>query len=167
MKKMLINALLFQAGWFACVFAANQPWLLLVPVAALLLHFLWVSRWAAEGRLVVSVMLFGSAVDTFLLNLGVLDFGTDSRLLPGWLALQWALLGTTLNHSLRWTASPWWRASLFGAVGGSLSYLAGSKLAGVSFPLGQTPTLLLLALLWAGIFPLLHSQAQMYRDKLR
>ncbi|SDT95067.1 Protein of unknown function [Pseudomonas pohangensis] len=167
MNKLLVNALLFQAGWFACVFGAGQPWLLLVPLAALLVHFLWTSSWAAEGRLVISVMLLGSVLDTFLLNIGVLDFGSDSRLLPAWLALLWAMLGTTLDHSLRWSASPWWRASLLGAVGGSLSYLAGSKIAGVQFPQGETITLILLALIWAGVLPLLHAFARMYREKLR
>ena len=49
MNKTLVNAVLFQAGWFACVFAAKQPWLLAVPIAALLVHFLWTSSWAAEG----------------------------------------------------------------------------------------------------------------------
>jgi len=167
MNKMLVNAVLFQAGWFACVFAAHQPWLLLVPLGVLLVHFLWTSSWAAEGRLVISVMLFGCVVDTFLLNLGVLDFGGDSLLLPAWMALLWAVLGTTLDHSLRWSASPWWRASLLGAVGGSLSYLGGGKIAGVQFPYGQTETLILLAVIWAGVFPLLHSFARMYREKLR
>jgi hypothetical protein len=167
MNKLLVNALLFQAGWFACVFAARQPWLLLVPLLALLVHFLWTSSWAAEGRLVVSVLLIGSVLDSFLLNLGVLDFGTQSRLLPLWLALLWAMLGTTLDHSLRWSASPWWLGSLLGAVGGSLSYLAGSKIAGVQFPHGETPTLILLALIWAGVLPLLHAFAKMYREKLR
>ncbi len=164
MNKLLVNAVLFQAGWFACVFAAHQTWLLAVPLLVLLVHFLWTSSWAAEGRLVASVMLFGCALDTFLLNLGVLDFGTDSLLLPAWMALLWALLGSTLNHSLRWSAKPWWRASLLGAIGGSLSYLGGGKLAGVSFPHGETGTLLLLALIWAGVLPLLHGFARLYRQ---
>jgi hypothetical protein len=52
-----------------------------------------------------------------------------------------------------------------GGVGGSLSYLAGSRIADVSFPYGQTPTLILLAVIWAGVLPLLHSFARMYREK--
>ncbi|MBF7730553.1 DUF2878 domain-containing protein [Pseudomonas sp. N040] len=164
MNKLLVNAVLFQAGWFACVFAASQSWLLAVPLLVLLVHFLWTCSWRAEGRLVASVMLFGCVLDTFLLNLGVLDFGSDSPLLPAWMALLWALLGTTLNHSLRWSATPWWRASLLGALGGSLSYLGGGKLAGVSFPHGETATLILLALIWAGVLPLLHGFARLYRQ---
>ena len=167
MNKTLVNAVLFQAGWFACVFAAKQPWLLAVPIAALLVHFLWTSSWAAEGRLVASVMLLGSVLDSFLLNIGVLDFGSNSLLLPAWLALLWALMGTTLNHSLAWSARHWWLASLLGGVGGSLSYLAGSRIADVSFPYGQTPTLILLAVIWAVVLPLLHGFARLYREKVR
>jgi hypothetical protein len=51
---------------------------------------------------------------------------------------------------------PWWRASLLGAIGGPLSYYAGSQLAGVSFGYGTTPSLIGLALLWALLFPMLH-----------
>ena len=167
MNKTLVNAVLFQAGWFACVFAAKQPWLLAVPIAALLVHFLWTSSWAVEGRLVASVMLLGSVLDSFLLNIGVLDFGSNSLLLPAWLALLWALMGTTLNHSLAWSARHWWLASLLGGVGGSLSYLAGSRIADVSFPYGQTPTLILLAAIWAVVLPLLHGFARLYREKVR
>ena len=167
MNKTLVNAVLFQAGWLACVFAAKQPWLLAVPIAALLVHFLWTSSWAAEGRLVASVMLLGSVLDSFLLNIGVLDFGSNSLLLPAWLALLWALMGTTLNHSLAWSARHWWLASLLGGVGGSLSSLAGSRIADVSVPSGQTPTLILLAAIWAVVLPLLHGFARLYREKVR
>ncbi len=105
-RKLLLNALLFQTGWFACVFAARQPWLLAVAALALLAHFRWVGRWAAEGRLVASVLIAGSALDSFLLQLGVFDFGSQRLLVPLWLALLWALLATTLNHCLAWTARP-------------------------------------------------------------
>ena len=166
-RKLLLNALLFQAGWFACVFAAREPWLLAVAALALLAHFLWVGRWAAEGRLVASVLIAGSALDSFLLQLGVFDFGAERVLVPLWLALLWALLATTLNHCLAWTARPWWLGSLLGAVAGPLSYWAGASIAGVSLPLGNIPTLLLLAGLWALLMPVLHGFAALYREQAR
>lgn len=64
------------------------------------------------------------------------DFGTGGYLLPLWLALLWAVLGTTLNHCLAWTAKPLWRAVVLGAIGGPMSYYAGSQLAQVHLPLG-------------------------------
>ena len=167
LRRTLANAVLFQLGWFACVFSASYPALLGVAVLALLGHFVLVGSWAREGKLVVSVLLAGSALDTFLLQLGVFDFGEERRLLPLWLALMWALLATTLNHSLAWSAKPWWRASLLGAVGGPAAYYAGSKIADVGLPLGQTFTLALLAIVWAVVLPLLHGFAQLYEQQYR
>ncbi|PKM31446.1 MAG: DUF2878 domain-containing protein [Gammaproteobacteria bacterium HGW-Gammaproteobacteria-11] len=164
--KLLANALLFQAGWFACVLGGNSLWLL-IPLAALLIHFFWVSSWAAEGKLVISVMLAGAALDSFLLQMGVFRFPGDSPLAPLWLVTLWALLATTLNHCLAWTAKPIWLAALLGAVSGPFSYFAGAALADVGLPLGPTPSALLLASIWAIVFPLLHGFAHLYREQLR
>ncbi|MEE4183770.1 DUF2878 domain-containing protein [Pseudomonas viridiflava] len=164
MLKTIANALLFQAGWFACVLGSNSYWLL-IAVGALLIHFLWVSSWAAEGRLVLLVTLVGTVLDSVLMTLGVFDFGTGGYLIPLWLILLWAILGTTLNHCLAWTATPVWRAAVLGAIGGPMSYYAGSQLAQVHLPLGFWPSMTLLALIWAAVFPLLQWLAASVRAR--
>lgn len=162
MPKLIANVLLFLLGWLTCVFGGDSPWLLIVGVA-LAVHLLWTSSWGAEGKLLFSVFLAGCALDSFLLNLGVFDFGTPRRLIPLWLALQWLLLATTLNHCLAWCARPWWRGSLLGAIGGPLSYYGGATLGELGLPYGTWPTLALLALIWALVIPLLHGFARLYR----
>ncbi|MFJ7110327.1 DUF2878 domain-containing protein [Pseudomonas sp. NPDC098740] len=159
MLEKLANAALFQLGWFVCVVGGNSLWLL-VAVGALVIHLLWISSWEQEGRLILSVVLIGTAVDSALRWLGVFEFMDLPPLIPLWLMLLWALLATTLRHCLLWSAEPWWRASLLGAVGGPLSYYAGGQLAGVQFPYGHLPTLIGIGLLWALLFPLLHFMAQ-------
>lgn len=160
LARLLVNAGLFQLGWFACVFGAQRPWLLLVTVACLLVHLLWLAPTRSEVRLVALTALAGWVLDSALLNLGLFDFGGDSRFAPLWLALLWALFATTLRHCLAWTARPWWRASLLGAFGGALSYLAGAELADVGLPLGLWPSLLALGLIWAAVLPTLHGLAR-------
>lgn len=154
-KKQLANAGLFQIGWFACVLGGNSPWLLLAG-AALLANALWISRSAAEVRLLLTVCLLGTCIDSLLLNAGVFEFKQPGVLIPFWLMVLWALLAITLNHCLAWTARPVWRAIVLGAIGGPLSYYAGQRLGAVQFPLGLWPTLIGLSALWAGLFPLLH-----------
>ncbi|RMV95851.1 DUF2878 domain-containing protein [Pseudomonas caricapapayae] len=154
MLKSIANAVLFQIGWFACVLGGNSYWLL-IAVAGLAVHFLWISSWAAEGRLILTVTLIGIVLDSALMTLGVFDFGSDGYLLPLWLALLWAVLGTTLNHCLAWTAKPLWRAAVLGAIGGPMSYYAGSQLTQVHLPLGVWPGMVLLGVVWPGVFPLL------------
>lgn len=164
MTKLVANAVLFQIGWFACVLGGTGPWLL-IPAAVLSIHFLWISSWAAEGKLVVTVMLVGAAIDSFLLQVGVFDFPENTKLVPLWLAALWAMLATTLNHCLAWSARPVWLASLLGAVAGPLSYFAGAALAEVRLPLEQHVTFLVLAIVWAIVFPLLHGFAHVYRQQ--
>ncbi|MBK3508740.1 DUF2878 domain-containing protein [Pseudomonas sp. MF6747] len=155
MLKSLANAVLFQCGWFACVLGGDSGWLLVVG-AVLAIHLLWIGSWSREGRVILAVTLLGTVVDTALRTFGVFHFSFPGPLIPFWLVLLWALLATTLRHCLAWSAQPWWRASVLGAVGGPLSYYAGSQLAGVSFGYGTAPTLVGLALLWALVFPVLH-----------
>lgn len=159
MRERIANAVLFQLGWLACVLGGNSLWLLLA-LAALVIHLRWISSWAAEGRLVLCVVIVGTAVDSVLRYLDVFRFADASPLIPLWLMLLWALLATTLRHCLAWSARPWWLASGLGAVGGALSYYGGGRLAGVQFPYGHIPTLILIGLLWAVLFPLLHLMAR-------
>jgi hypothetical protein len=159
MLERLTNAVLFQVGWLACVLGGDSLWLLLA-LAVLVVHFGWISSWAAEGRLILSVVLVGTAVDSLLRAAGVFEFLDLSPLIPLWLMLLWALLATTLRHCLQWSARPWWLASGLGAVGGAVSYYGGGQLAGVQFPYGEVPTLIGIGLLWALLFPLLHAMAR-------
>ena len=159
MREQIANAVLFQLGWLACVLGGNSLWLLLA-LAVLVIHLRWISSWAAEGRLILCVVIVGTAVDSVLRYLDVFRFADASPLIPLWLMLLWALLATTLRQCLAWSARPWWLASALGAVGGALSYYGGGRLAGVQFPYGDIPTLILIGLLWAVLFPLLHLMAR-------
>ncbi|PWB31392.1 DUF2878 domain-containing protein [Pseudomonas sp. SDI] len=152
--RLLLNAGLFQLGWFACVLGAQRPLLLLLALVCLGVHLAWLAE-PREWRLLLGVSLIGWLLDSALLQLGLFDFHRPGPLLPAWLALLWPLFASTLRHSLAWSARPWWRASLFGALGGPLSYWAGSQLAGVGLPLGTSTSMLVLALLWALLLPLL------------
>ena len=50
----------------------------------------------------------------------------------------WAAFATTLNHSLRWVARRPLIATLLGAIGGPLAYLAGAKLGAMHIAVPQT-----------------------------
>lgn len=159
MLRNLGNALLFQLGWFTAVLGGDSRWLLVV-VAILALHLRCAPHWREEARLLIRVLLLGTVVDTLLRQGGILAFKEPAVLIPLWLMLLWLLLATTLRHCLAWTARPWWRASLLGALAGPMAYYAGAQLAGVTFPLGLWPAMGLIGLLWAALLPLLHRLAR-------
>jgi hypothetical protein len=163
MLRQLANAVLFQLGWFACALGGNSYWLLSV-AAIVLIHLRWLGSWAKDGKLLIAVTVFGTLLDSLLSMLGVFAFPSGSALIPLWLMLMWSLLAITLNHCLAWSAKPWWRASLLGAIAAPLSYSAGAQLAGVQLPLGRWQSLILLGLIWAVVFPALHWLASYLRN---
>lgn len=157
--RLLANALLFQLAWFACVFGAQRPWLLLVALACIAAHLVWISDTPGEWRALLAIAGCGWLLDSALLQLGLFGFAGSSPVLPLWLALLWLSFASTLRYSLNWTARPWWLGSLLGAIGGPLSYLGGARLADVELPLGVTASVLILAVIWALLLPGLHGLA--------
>lgn len=157
--RLLANALLFQLAWFACVFGAQRPWLLLIAVGCVAVHLAWVSQ-PGEWRVLLAVAACGWVLDSVLLQLGLFRFSGASPLLPLWLALLWLCFASTLRYSLNWTARSWWLGSVLGAIGGPLSYLGGARLADVGLPLGTTVSMLMLAAIWALLLPVLHRLAE-------
>nr|WP_301299890.1 DUF2878 domain-containing protein [Pseudomonas laurylsulfativorans] len=157
--RLFLNAGVFQLGWFACVLGAQRPWLLLIAIACLALHLLWIENAFNECRSLLRVAACGWVLDSALLHLGLFHFPGAPVVLPLWLAILWLLFASTLRHSLSWTKEPWWMGSVLGAFGGPLSYWGGARLADVGLPLGVWPSLLLLALIWAILMPMLHWMA--------
>jgi hypothetical protein len=157
---ILVNIVLFQIGWFACVLGAAQglPWAgTLVAVVIASVHLVYAKRRRAELQLLLLVVTLGFAWDSAVTAMGLMQFSTGrmlSGLAPYWIAAMWLSFATTLNVSLRWLRGRAWLAALLGAVGGPLAYFAGAKLGALSFP-QPLPGLAAQALGWALLMPLL------------
>ncbi|WP_176517556.1 DUF2878 domain-containing protein [Pseudomonas faucium] len=149
---LLGNALWLQAGWWACVLGARQPWLLWLVLAGLVVHLCLCPSLRSEVRVLLWVALAGCLLDSVLGLLGVFRFAHGP--LPLWLALLWLVLASGLRHSLAWAGRPLWRAALLGLLGGPLAYLAGARVAGIELPLGPLLTGLILAPIWMLVLPL-------------
>ena len=131
---LILNYLLFQAAWFACVLggANGYPWFGSgVALLAILLHLSLVSNPGREATLVLLVGLLGALLDSLLVSLGWLDF-PSGQLLPGtaphWIIAMWMAFATVLNVSLGWMRGRYGLAVLLGAVAGPLAYYAGAEL---------------------------------------
>jgi hypothetical protein len=163
-QRNLLNAIVFQAAWFACVLGGARDLELaaiLAVAAAVAMHLALARRRAPEVALVVIVAFIGLVWDSLLVALGVMAYPSGSLaagLAPAWIVAMWALFATTLNLSLGWLKGRPLLASLLGAVGGPLAYLAGHRLGGVNLP---DPALALLAqgLGWSLLMPLLATLA--------
>lgn len=159
-RSVLVNAVGFQAGWFACVLGAAHGRVAIgsaVAAALLALHVAFSDDRRAELRLIAAAVGVGAVWDSTLSAIGWVVYREGEWLAgaaPGWILLLWALFAATLRHSMRWLQGQWLLAALFGAVGGPLSFLAGVRLGAAELPDPQV-ALVALALGWTVWVPLL------------
>ena len=159
-SHLLINFIAFEIGWFAVVLGAAHDYVwtgILVAALVVLLHLLMSHHLMHQLKLLISVVLIGTAWDSTLAASNVIHYPTGqllSSMAPVWIMAVWALFATTLNVSLVFLRQRWWLAALFGAIGAPLSFLGGMRLQALQFP--ETGTALLaLAIGWAVLMPLL------------
>lgn len=155
---MLLNIVLFQLGWFACVLGAANGYAREGAIAAGLivaLHIARATRPGREAKLALAAALLGLAFESALVWAGWVR--VDDGIY--WLVALWALFATTLNESLRMLQTRPWIAALFGAVGGPLAYYAGARMGALDF-VQPAAMLAALAVGWAAATPLLLSVAR-------
>jgi hypothetical protein len=160
----LLNFVVFQVAWFACVAGAARGHALagtLAVVAAVALHLWLAPRRAPEAWLVGGAIAIGLVWDSLLVAAGLVSYPTGTfapGLAPHWILAMWALFATTLNLSLGWLRGRPALAALLGAVGGPLAYFAGYRLGAIEAPeIGLA--LLAQGAGWAALMPLLAALA--------
>lgn len=160
MKNMILNIVLFQLGWFACVLSAasNQPVFgAIIAVVIISIHLLISKQHKEELRIIAVAMVIGLVWDSLIVSMGWITYQSGmlvSFMAPYWIVLMWALFATTLNLSLSWLKDKLLLAALFGAIAGPVAYYAGVKLGAVEFN-NEIYSLIALSIGWAIFTPLL------------
>ncbi|MCW8900067.1 MAG: DUF2878 domain-containing protein [Gammaproteobacteria bacterium] len=160
MNYMILNIVLFQLGWFACVLSAasNQPMLGAIAAVIIISIHLFISKqYKEELRIIAIAMVIGLVWDSLIVSMGWITYQSGmvfSFLAPYWIVLMWALFATTLNFSMSWLKGKVLLAAIFGAVAGPLAYYAGVKLGAVEFN-NVMNSLISLSIGWAIFTPLL------------
>lgn len=160
-KPKIINFLLFQLGWFACVLGGAYDQVLLGCLIAMLViayHFYRANGAAAELRLLTVALIIGFIFESIVTSQGFARYNHGQMLdviAPLWMILMWPLFATTLNLSMRWLKSlaPL-LISLVGAIFAPLAYYAGSELGAVEYD-NLTLSLSIIAIAWAALLPAL------------
>ncbi|KMQ74481.1 DUF2878 domain-containing protein [Marinobacter subterrani] len=154
--RNILNFLLFQAGWFACVLYPGLAGAGIVLVF-LVVHFALVSQHrVTELQFVGLGTVAGSVLDGIWFRTGILDDGTGGEVLltPPWLVAIWAIFMTTLSHSLNWISKKTWLPFVLAPLAGPFAYWSASQVGAVQLP-QLVPSLIALGLGWLIIFPLL------------
>ncbi|MGB4812130.1 MAG: DUF2878 domain-containing protein [Methylophilaceae bacterium] len=158
--KIILNFVLFQISWFACVIGAAKqtPWLgVAVVLACITWHLANAKNARAELVLMLISLVIGGLFDQIMQSTGLINYashGWSTSLVPVWILALWLAFTSTLNMSLRWMRGKNLVAVFFGLIGGPLAYIGAEKLGAVSlsnYPMHYVA----LGLGWGIITPLL------------
>ena len=146
--KPWMHAVIYQITWFVTVLLGNVVafiWALLV-----LAPTLGWRQTKAGWVYIVIVTTLGYGADLVLQGLGFIQFSQPTAIGPIWLLVLWVSFAHLIWCFLYRIPTVWLRA-LIGAVGGTLSYVAGAAL-GAAEPM-TTPAIIVFVVWWAVAFP--------------
>jgi hypothetical protein len=166
--KIIINFVVFQIAWFACVLGAahGMPWqaflfVLIAVFSQLMLNNINLKN---EILLIALIAIIGAIFDQMIINHQLILYqshGWNNAIVPIWIIGLWIAFASTINLSLRWLRDYPLVAILFGAIGGPLAYLGAEKLGAVT--LSITPdSIIALAVGWGLLMPIILKIAQKF-----
>jgi hypothetical protein len=164
----LINFVLFQIGWFACVLGGAYQMPLagsLVALVIIAIYLTIVDTSFSEIKLLSLALMIGLIFESALVSGGFAIYSSGQlfdNMAPVWMILMWPLFATTINQSLGWLKSLHLAVVILaGAISAPLAYFAGHRLGAVEFP-DITASLAVISVAWAVLLPVLLSAAKSF-----
>jgi hypothetical protein len=163
--ELVLNLVLFQAGWFACVLGAAQglPWVgALAAIIIVAVHVVRARCPRRELALVATAAALGAGFETLLVQSGWIRFNAGTLVAgtaPYWMVALWAIFATTLNVSLRALRTRPGIAAVLGVIGGPAAYYAGARLGALELAAAANG-LTAIGIGWAVLAPVLLAAAR-------
>jgi hypothetical protein len=154
MLHTILNGLMFNVTWLVIVTSESPVVAPVVALLHLLIHFAVMGKGYIELRVIAQVTLIGVVLDQLLFYFQVFNVSGQAALPPLWITCLWPVLATTFMHAFSGLQSRYVLAALLGGIGGAASFIAGTRLTSVAFESALYGPLVI-AVLWAVIFPLL------------
>jgi hypothetical protein len=158
----LLNAVGYQAVWITAVSGAGAGLAWPGPLAAVVFAALTLAtggRPMADLRTLALALPIGFTLDSLFAASGWLVYAEGwpgGWAAPLWVWALWTAFAMTLNHSLDFLSGRLALTALLGAVGGPLAYAAAAgAFDAVSFARPFAEVMLVLALAWGAVLPLL------------
>jgi hypothetical protein len=155
----LLNFLLYEAGWLACMGASAAGHSQIGIACAAILMAVHLQLHPRRSRQILLMTVAASAgllVDSLLIAAGILKFtqaGPLPSLPPLWMTVLWAQFATTMPNCLRWLCQRPLLAAALTYVGAPMTFLGGQRMELVHIATPELPSLLLLGSLWAITVP--------------
>ena len=138
-KKFLIDLIVFQVGWFACVIgSADTTTPLVFPIAGFLFilsRIVITGRFRSAFPFLIASTALGMVGDSLLVRLDLIAFYADPTVggAPIWMILLWANFGLMLRPLFSWFLQCQTRCLIGFSLGGLLAYFSGWQLDRLAF----------------------------------
>lgn len=160
--NIILNVVLVQLGWFACVLGESYGYPATGPVFVLLSIFFQFRKFAGDGRIFTyfaQIALIGFISDLIIILSGSLFFGGCCTGLPFaypyWMIALWISFSTTYFSSFEWLRQRYFLAAIIGFLGGPLAYFAGMKLNALYLGDNILYSLTIIGIIWGIAVPLM------------
>ena len=125
LSPSVISAILFQIGWFVCVF--SPPIIVLVYVVFYgVIHFLYICHQPLFWLFSLRLFFVGIAIDAFWVYSGIIQLAPADRVVPYWLVCLWIMFALALPFGFGFIRKHNALAIGLGLFGAPLSYVAGA-----------------------------------------
>ncbi len=162
----IYNVLGFKICWWACVLGAVSNQKYLGPILVFLYLSIHLYNISSQSRtseiyLLLIACMFGTSVDSILLNLDILSYeglyDNIDYIAPLWITAMWVGFTATLNHAFKNIIEKYFIQILLGLFFGPMAYVAGNNLGAIKFNTLYSESLILviIAVVWGLSFPLL------------
>lgn len=157
----VFNSLSFYGGWTALVVyaAAGRPLLgLLILGCLMMVHFTLSQQRIKDVIFLTTVTLAGCLIDIGYLTTGVLKYASPNDwiwwLPPLWMAGVYLLFAAAVDYSLFWMRNYPVAAAVFGAIGGTMSYVAGVRLGAAELLMKGYESYIVIGTVWFFFMPI-------------
>lgn len=161
LARNIVNLVIFNAAWFACVLGAAKGVAWLPPLGVAVSVGIYMAAFSrdrmADLKLFAGSLAIGFGAETVLAASGLVRLESAlavAWIAPPWIVLMYANLATTLHVSLSWMKGRWILCAVFGLLGGPLAYFSGSRLGAIAFD-NLAVGLAAVGVAWAIAFPLM------------
>jgi Protein of unknown function (DUF2878) len=156
----ILNAVGYQAVWFACIYSASRgnAWLGFIASVIFSMIMLAFAGKAKDDIRILSIGLcLGACVDSIFASSGLIKYDAPwpiEGIAPLWIMALWLSFSLTLNHSMGFLRDNLTLAAAFGLIGGPLAYFGADRLFNVlDFGNNTIGVIFALAIAWAIAIP--------------
>lgn len=161
-STLIIHSIFYNLAWLAAILLAAQnegAYATLVILTTVTLQTLWQYTVAKQTTglwlFMLLFLILGTAVDTTLMNAGIIQFPGNTfgnHVSPPWMSALWLSFSITFYSTLQYLFERYLVVAMLSFFAFPIAYSLGVRLGAANFPHGYMSSMIV-GIIWAALFP--------------